>query len=159
MATFFDIPVTGIHGEPDLLGPLRGRLVLAVNVASRCGYTPQYSGLERLHGELAEEGFSVVAFPCNQFGAQEPGSDQEIREFCSTRYDVTFPIASKLAVNGADRHPLYAWLTAKENGQSGDIEWNFEKFLIGRDGRLLARYPPGTRPDDKGLLADIAAAL
>ena len=159
MPTFFDFPVTGIQGEPDLLGPLRGRLVLAVNVASRCGYTPQYAGLERLHGELAGDSFSVVAFPCNQFGAQEPGSDQEIREFCSTRYDVTFPIAAKLAVNGVDQHPLYAWLTAPENGHAGDIEWNFEKFLIGRDGRVLARYPSGTRPDDKGLLADIAAAL
>jgi glutathione peroxidase len=159
MTCFFDIRVTGIQGEPDLLGPLRGRVVLAVNVASRCGYTPQYTGLERLHGELVEEGFTVVAFPCNQFGAQEPGSDSQIREFCSTRYDVTFPIASKLVVNGPDRHPLYAWLTAPENGHAGDIEWNFEKFLISRDGRVLTRYPSGTRPDDKGLLADIAAAL
>jgi len=159
MTNFFDIPVTGIQGEPDLLGPLRGRVVLAVNVASRCGHTPQYGGLERLHGELLDEGFVVVAFPCNQFGAQEPGSDLEIREFCSTRYDVTFPIASKLEVNGPNRHPLYAWLTAVANGHPGDIEWNFEKFLIGRDGRVLARYPSGTRPDDKGLMADIAAAL
>ena len=159
MTTFFDIPVKGIQGEPDLLGPLRGRVVLAVNVASRCGYTPQYAGLERLHGELIREGFAVIAFPCNQFGGQEPGSDLEIREFCSTRYDVTFPMASKLEVNGPDRHPLYAWLTDAENGHPGDIEWNFEKFLVGRDGRVRARYPSGTRPDDKGLLADIAAAL
>jgi len=104
--TFFDFPVTGIQGEPDLLGALRGRVVLAVNVASRCGYTPQYTGLERLHGELSSEGFAVVGFPCNQFGAQEPGSDLEIREFCSTRYDVTFPLASKLEVNGPNRHAL-----------------------------------------------------
>ena len=157
--TFFDFPVTGIQGEPDLLGPLRGRVVLAVNVASRCGYTPQYSGLERLHGELAGEGFAVVGFPCNQFGAQEPGSDLEIREFCSTRYDVTFPLASRVEVNGPRRHALYAWLTAPANGHPGDIMWNFEKFLVGRDGRLLARYPTGTRPDDKGLLTDIADAL
>ena len=101
----------------------------------------------------------MLAFPCNQFGAQEPGSDLEIREFCSTRYDVTFPIASKIEVNGPSRHPLYAWLTAPQNGHPGDIEWNFEKFLVGRDGRVLGRYPSGTRPDDKGLLADIAAAL
>jgi glutathione peroxidase len=159
MTTFFDIPVKGIEGEPDLLGPLRGRVVLAVNVASRCGYTPQYAGLERLHGELIGEGFSVVAFPCNQFGGQEPGSELEIREFCSTRYDVTFPMASKLEVNGPNRHPLYAWLTAPQNGHPGDIEWNFEKFLIGRDGQVLARYPSGTRPDDKGLMADLAAVL
>jgi glutathione peroxidase len=159
MTTFFDIPVTGIQGEPDLLGPLRGRVVLAVNVASRCGYTPQYAGLERLHQELASEGFAVVGLPCNQFGAQEPGSDAEIRDFCSTRYDVTFPLASKLEVNGPRRHALYAWLTSAEHGRPGDVEWNFEKFLIGRDGRLIARYPSGTRPDDKGLMGDIAAAL
>ena len=159
MAGFFDFQVTGINGEPDLLGPLRGRVVLAVNVASRCGYTPQYAGLEQLHTDLAGEGFTVVGFPCNQFGAQEPGSDAEIREFCTTRYDVTFPLASKLEVNGPGRHSLYAWLTAPGNGHPGDIEWNFEKFLIARDGRVLARYPSGTRPGDKGLMADIADAL
>ena len=159
MASFFDFRVTGIQGEPDLLGPLRGRVVLAVNVASRCGYTPQYTGLEQLRADLADQGFEVVGFPCNQFGAQEPGSDQEIREFCSTRYDVTFPLASKVEVNGADRHPLYAWLTSEQNGFAGDIQWNFEKFLVARDGRVLGRYPSGTRPDDKGLLGEIAAAL
>ena len=157
--TFFDFPVTGIRGEPDLLGPLRGRVVLAVNVASRCGYTPQYTGLERLHGELSAEGFSVVGFPCNQFGAQEPGSDLDIREFCSTRYGVTFPLAAKLEVNGPGRHAVYAWLTAPVNGHPGDIAWNFEKFLVGRDGQLLARYPSGTKPEDKGLMTDIADAL
>lgn len=159
MATFFDFPVPGIQGEPDLLGPLRGRVVLAVNVASRCGYTPQYTGLERLHGELAADGFSVVGFPCNQFGGQEPGTDAEIRDFCSTRYDVSFPLAARLEVNGPGRHPLYAWLTAPGNGHPGDIEWNFEKFLVGRDGKVIARYPSATRPEDKGLLADIATAL
>jgi glutathione peroxidase len=159
MASFFDFHVPGIQGEPDLLGPLRGNVVLAVNVASRCGYTPQYTGLERLHGELTGSGFTVVGFPCNQFGAQEPGTDAEIRDFCSTRYDVSFPLASKLEVNGAARHPLYQWLTDPAQGFPGDIEWNFEKFLIGRGGRVIARYPSGTRPDDKGLLADIAGAL
>ena len=159
MSNFFDFRVTGINGEPDLLGPLRGRVVLAVNVASRCGYTPQYTGLERLHGELAAEGFAVVGFPCNQFGAQEPGSDLEIREFCATRYDVTFPLASKLEVNGPHRHPVFAWLTAPANGHPGDLAWNFEKFLLGRDGNLVARYPSGTKPEDKGLMTDIAEAL
>jgi len=159
MASFFDFKVTGIQGEPDLLGPLRGRVVLAVNVASRCGYTPQYAGLEQLRAELADQGFEIVGFPCNQFGAQEPGSDAEIREFCSTRYDVTFPLASKIEVNGPGRHPVYAWLTSQVNGSAGDIQWNFEKFLIARDGRVLGRYPSGTRPDDKGLLGEIAAAL
>ena len=159
MSSFFDFQVTGIQGEPDLAGPLRGKVVLAVNVASRCGYTPQYAGLERLHTELAEHGFAVVGFPCNQFGAQEPGTDAEIREFCSTRYDVTFPLAAKLEVNGPGRHPVYQWLTDPAQGFAGDIEWNFEKFLIGRDGRVLGRYPSGTRPDDKGLMADIAEAI
>ena len=159
MSGFFDHRVTAIDGEPDLLGPLRGQVVLAVNVASRCGYTPQYVGLEQLHEELAGERFSVVGFPCNQFGAQEPGTESQIREFCTTRYGVSFPLSSKIEVNGAGRHPLYTWLTAPDNGHGGDIEWNFEKFLIGRDGRVLGRYPSGTEPRDKGLLADIAEAL
>ena len=159
MPQFFDFRVTSILGDQDLLGPLRGNVVLAVNVASRCGYTPQYAGLERLHVELEDEGFAVVGFPCNQFGAQEPGTEEQIREFCTTRYDVTFPLAAKIEVNGPGRHPLYAWLTSSGNGHPGDIEWNFEKFLIGRDGRLIRRYPPGTKPEDNGLRTDIAEAL
>ena len=159
MTKFFDFPVSGIQGEPDLLGALRGKVVLVVNVASRCGYTPQYAGLERLHGELEGEGFAVVGFPCNQFGGQEPGSELEIREFCSTRYDVSFPLSAKVEVNGPGRHPLYEWLTAPGNGHPGDIQWNFEKFLIGRDGRVIGRYPSGTKPEDNGLRTDIAEAL
>jgi len=159
MASFFDFLVDAIDGRPDLLGPLRGRVVLAVNVASRCGYTPQYAGLEQLHRDASDQGFSVAGFPCNQFGAQEPGTAAEIREFCTTRYGVSFPLAAKIEVNGARRHPVYAWLTDPSNGHPGDIEWNFEKFLVGRNGRLLARYPSGTRPDDAGLLADLADAL
>jgi glutathione peroxidase len=159
MTRFFDFPVSGIQGERDLLGPLGGKVVLVVNVASRCGYTPQYTGLEGLHGELAAEGFVVVGFPCNQFGAQEPGTDPEILEFCSTRYGVTFPLAAKIEVNGPGRHPLYGWLTSPANGHPGDVQWNFEKFLVGRDGRLKARYPSGTKPEDNGLRTDIAEAL
>jgi glutathione peroxidase len=159
MPGFFDHRVTAIDGAPDLLGPLRDQVVLAVNVASRCGYTPQYAGLEQLQQDLASERFTVVGFPCNQFGAQEPGTEQQIRQFCTTRFGVSFPLSAKLDVNGAGRHPLYAWLTSAENGFGGDIEWNFEKFLIGRDGRVLSRYPSGTTPEDKGLLADIAEAL
>jgi glutathione peroxidase len=159
MPGFFDHRVTAIDGAPDLLGPLGGQVVLAVNVASRCGYTPQYAGLEQLQQDLASERFTVVGFPCNQFGAQEPGTEQEIREFCTSRFGVSFPLSAKLDVNGAGRHSLYAWLTSAENGFGGDIEWNFEKFLIGRDGRVLGRYPSGTTPEDKGLLADIAEAL
>jgi glutathione peroxidase len=157
MSGFYDVQVRSIDGSPDLLGALRGKVALAVNVASRCGYTPQYAGLERLHGELAGEGFSVIGFPCNQFGGQEPGTDPEIASFCQVRYGVTFPLSAKLEVNGPGRHPLYAWLTGQ--GFEGDIEWNFEKFLIGRDGRVLRRYPSATTPQDSGLMQDIADAL
>jgi glutathione peroxidase len=159
MSGFFDHRVTAIDGAPDLLGGLRDQVVLAINVASRCGYTPQYAGLERLQQELADERFTVVGFPCNQFGAQEPGTERQILEFCATRYGVSFPLSAKIEVNGAGRHPLYAWLTSPANGYPGDIEWNFEKFLIGRDGRVCGRYPSATEPQDKGLLADIAEAL
>jgi glutathione peroxidase len=157
---FFDFLVPGINGEPDLLGPHRGKVVLAVNVASRCGFTPQYTGLQRLHDESADAGFTVVGFPCNQFGAQEPGTDAEIKDFCSTRYDVTFPLASRLEVNGPGRHPLYSWLVGWGGpAMAGDISWNFEKFLIGRDGTILQRYPAATKPLDNGLLTDLADAL
>jgi glutathione peroxidase len=159
VSDFFGFKVRAIDGGEDMLGPLRGKVTLAVNVASRCGLTPQYAGLEQLQRDLAGENFTVIGFPCNQFGAQEPGSEQEIQNFCSTTYGVSFPMAAKLEVNGADRHPLYAWLTDRANGHPGDIEWNFEKFLIGRDGRLLKRYPPPVKPEDKGLLQDIADAL
>jgi glutathione peroxidase len=159
MPSFFDFKVTGIDGEPDLLGPLRGKVVLAVNVASRCGYTPQYMGLQQLHEETAAQGFAVVGFPCNQFGAQEPGTESEIKDFCMTRFGVSFPLSSKLEVNGPGRHPLYAWLTQSGPGEKGDVQWNFEKFLVGRDGQVIRRYPSGTKPTDSGLMADLAEAI
>ena len=159
MSGFYDIAVRGIDGTPDLLGTLRGKVALAVNVASRCGLTPQYAGLEQLHRELAAERFTVAGFPCNQFGAQEPGSEAQIVAFCQASYGVTFPLSAKLDVNGAQRHPLYAFLTSPATGIAGDISWNFEKFLIGRDGRVLRRYPPETKPEDRGLMQDIAEAL
>jgi glutathione peroxidase len=159
MSSFYDIAITRIDGTPDLLGTLRGKVTLAVNVASRCGLTPQYQGLEELQRELAAENFTVVGFPCNQFAAQEPGSDKEIAAFCRTTYDVTFPLSTKLEVNGPQRHPVYRFLTSPQGGIAGDISWNFEKFLIGRDGRVLKRYPPETRPRDNGLMQDIAEAL
>ena len=159
MSGFYDIAVTGIDGTPDLLGPLRGKVTLAVNVASRCGLTPQYEGLEQLQRELAAEKFTVVGFPCNQFGGQEPGSELQIAEFCRDTYQVSFPLSAKLEVNGIDRHPLYRFLTSAERGIPGDISWNFEKFLIGCDGRVLKRYPPETKPRDNGLMQDIAEAL
>lgn len=159
MRAFHDIELAAIDGTPGLLAGLQGLVVLAVNVASRCGLTPQYAGLEALHDELRGHGFTVVGFPCNQFGEQEPGTEEEIRAFCAAGYGVTFPMSVKLEVNGPGRHALYAWLTDPANGFPGDIEWNFEKFLIGRNGRLLGRYPPATRPADNGLRQDIAEAL
>ncbi|MEX1994787.1 MAG: glutathione peroxidase [Steroidobacteraceae bacterium] len=159
MKTFFGFDVNAIDGGANLLGRQKGRVVLAVNVASKCGLTPQYTGLEELHEELAGENFAVVGFPCNQFGGQEPGSEKEIAMFCAANYGVTFPMSAKLEVNGANRHPLYAWLTDPENGFPGDIQWNFEKFLIGRDGRLLKRYAPTVKPRDNGLMQDIADEL
>lgn len=159
MSGFYDIAVRGIDGTPDLLGALRGKVALAVNVASRCGLTPQYAGLEQLHRELGAERFTVVGFPCNQFGAQEPGSEAQIVAFCHTSYDVTFPLSAKLDVNGAHRHPVYDFLTSSGTGIAGDISWNFEKFLISREGRVLKRYPPETKPEDRGLMQDIAEAL
>jgi len=159
MSGFYDIAVNSIDGKPDLLGTLRGKVTLAVNVASRCGLTPQYQGLEELQRELAAENFTVVGFPCNQFGAQEPGSEAQIAAFCSSTYDVSFPLSAKLEVNGGGRHPLYRFLTSADTGIAGDISWNFEKFLIGRDGRVLKRYAPQTKPRDSGLMQDIADAL
>lgn len=159
MSGFYDIPVPRIDGSADLLGRLRGKVTLAVNVASRCGLTPQYAGLEQLQRELHDQNFTVVGFPCNQFAGQEPGTEQQIIEFCRTSYDVSFPLSSKLEVNGPGRHPLYRFLTSPDTGIAGDISWNFEKFLICRDGRVLKRYPPPTKPQDNGILQDIADAL
>jgi glutathione peroxidase len=159
MQNFYDFPVQGLDGSPDILAPLRGKVTVAVNVASKCGHTPQYAGLEELYEELKDKNFTVVGFPCNQFGAQEPGSAAQIQSFCSLTYGVSFPLAAKIDVNGANRHPLYAWLTAKDNGFPGDIGWNFEKFLISRDGRVVCRYPSGMKPTDPGFLQDLADAL
>ena len=159
MSDFYSFAVKGIDGVTDLLAPLRGSVALAVNVASRCGYTPQYAGLERLYRELKGQRFTIIGFPCNQFGAQEPGGEVDIMKFCTTTYNVTFPLSAKIEVKGPGRHPLYAWLTAQENGHPGDIQWNFEKFLISRTGTVVGRYPSGTKAEDNGLLQEIAAQL
>jgi glutathione peroxidase len=159
MNNFYDFSVQGLDGTPDILGPLHGAVTLAVNVASKCGYTPQYAGLEELYQELKDKNFAVVGFPCNQFGAQEPGSAAEIQSFCSLTYGVSFLLSAKIDVNGPHRHALYAWLTAKENGFPGDIGWNFEKFLIARDGRVVSRYPSGMKPTDPTFLQDLADVL
>jgi glutathione peroxidase len=156
---FYDFTVQGLDGSANILAPLRGKVTLAVNVASKCGYTPQYTGLEELYQELKDKNFTVIGFPCNQFGAQEPGTSAEIQNFCSVNFGVTFPLSAKIDVNGARRHPLYAWLTAGENGFPGDIGWNFEKFLIDRSGRVNCRYPSGTKPTDASLLQDLANVL
>lgn len=159
MTDFYSFRVKGIDGMADLLAPLRGSVALVVNVASQCGYTPQYAGLERLYRELKGQRFTVLGFPCNQFGQQEPGAEADIIRFCTVTYNVTFPLSAKVEVNGANRHPLYAWLTAPENGFAGDLQWNFEKFLIDRSGKLIGRYPSGTKPEDNGLLQEIAHVL
>ena len=159
MNSFYDFVVPSLAGGANLLQALKGKTALAVNVASRCGYTPQYAGLQDLYRELESRNFVVVGFPCNQFGAQEPGTAAEIQSFCSLNYGVNFPLTEKIEVNGAHRHPLYAWLTAKENGFPGDIGWNFEKFLIDRDGRVACRYPSATQPTDAVFLQDLADVL
>ena len=159
MNSFYDFTVPGLDGSANILAPLRGKVALAVNVASKCGYTPQYAGLEELYEELKAKNFTIVGFPCNQFGAQEPGTAAEIQTFCSVNFGVTFPLSAKIDVNGHRRNPLYAWLTAAENGFPGDIGWNFEKFLIDRTGRVAGRYPAATKPTDPTLLQDLANVL
>ena len=157
--SIYKYTATTLAGEDVSLETWRGRVLLIVNTASACGFTPQYAGLEALYRKYEPRGLTVLGFPCNQFGAQEPGSEKDILKFCSITYDVTFPMSAKLEVNGASRHPLYARLTDPAHGFPGDIGWNFEKFLVGRDGRVLKRYPPGTKPQDNGLMQDIANAL
>jgi glutathione peroxidase len=159
--TLYDIPVKTLSGEDSSLGALAGKTLLVVNVASRCGLTPQYAALEALHSRLADRGFSVVGFPCNQFMGQEPGTAEEIEEFCSTTYGVTFPMFEKIEVNGEGRHPIYDELTAvpDADGAAGDVQWNFEKFLLGPDGTVLARFRPRTVPDDPEVLAAIEKHL
>jgi len=157
----YDIPVHTLAGEPGDLSALRGKVALVVNVASRCGLTPQYAGLERLQEKYGTEGFSVVGFPCNQFMGQEPGTSEEIATFCSATYGVSFPLFEKIEVNGPDQHPVYQELTkhADAEGTAGDVQWNFEKFLVSRDGEVLARFRPRTEPEDASITEAIEAAL
>ena len=156
-----DISVNTLAGQPSSIGAHAGKTLLIVNVASRCGLTPQYTALQQVYDRYAERGFEVLGFPCNQFGGQEPGSADEIEEFCSVNYGVTFPMFEKIDVNGPDRHPLYDELTrtADVEGHDGDIRWNFEKFLISPDGEIVARYSPVVVPDDPTIIADIEAQL
>lgn len=146
--SFFEFSARNIRGEDVLLGAYKGRVLLVVNVASRCGFTPQYEGLEQLQKKFESKGFSVLGFPCNQFGAQEPGTEQEIQSFCSTQYDVTFPMFSKIDVNGPKTHPVYEFLKSQQPGMFGtqSIKWNFTKFLIDRSGHVIHRYGPHVSP-------------
>ncbi|MFT4397290.1 glutathione peroxidase [Gordonia lacunae] len=148
MTSAYDFTATGIDGTPVELSDYQGSPLLIVNTASQCGFTPQYRGLEALHRDYADKGLRVLGFPCDQFGHQEPGDEEEIKNFCSLTYDVTFPMFAKVDVNGPDAHPLFAWLRDQKSGVlGGRIKWNFTKFLIGRDGSVVARYAPTTKPE------------
>lgn len=157
--TLYDFTARRLNGETEELSAYRGKLVLIVNVASECGFTPQYSGIEKLWQDYRDAGFVVLAFPCNQFGAQEPGNEAEIANFCSSTYSVSFPMFAKVEVNGSATHPLYRWLKSSCPGILGSeaIKWNFTKFMVGRDGLALARYAPSVKPEE--LVPDIERRL
>jgi glutathione peroxidase len=157
----YDIPIHTLQGDDAKLSDYAGKTLLLVNVASKCGLTPQYEGLERLQKTYGDRGFSVIGFPSNQFMGQEPGTPEEIAQFCSATYGVTFPLMEKIDVNGDDRHPIYAELTEKEDaeGKAGDITWNFEKFLVSPKGDVVARYRPQVEPEDPAIVGDIEAQL
>ena len=161
MPSIYDIPIRTLKGEPSSLAEQKGKALLLVNVASRCGLTPQYEGLQHLQDTYGSRGFSVLGFPCNQFLAQEPGSPDEIAEFCSVNYGVTFPLFEKIEVNGEGRHPLYDLLTTTPDaeGAAGDIQWNFEKFLVSPEGEIVGRFRPGVEPEDPALVSAVEAAL
>jgi glutathione peroxidase len=148
MTDVYEFSATTIDGEERKLADYRDKVLLIVNVASKCGFTPQYEGLEKLYRDHKDEGLVVLGFPCDQFGHQEPGSEAEIAEFCSLTYDVTFPMFAKIDVNGSDAHPLYTWLKSEQGGLlGGAIKWNFTKFLVGRDGSVLDRFAPTDKPE------------
>ena len=158
MTTLHDFTATTLDGREQPLSEYAGKVVLVVNTASQCGFTPQYQGLQKLHEEFGDQGFAVLGFPCDQFGNQEPGSEAEISDFCEKNFGVTFPLFSKVDVNGDDAHPLFDWLKDSKGGMLGSkIKWNFTKFLIGRDGQVIDRFAPTTEPEK--LSKDIEKAL
>ena len=158
MSQIYEFSAKRLGGEMESLKSYAGQVLLIVNTASNCGFTSQYEGLEALHRRFHERGFNVLGFPCNQFGAQEPGSAAEIKNFCSTKYDVTFPMFAKIDVNGGSAHPLWAYLKSQKGGMLGSgIKWNFTKFLIGRSGKVIGRFPPQTKPQD--LIGEIDSLL
>ena len=157
--SLYDIALQDIDGHTATLAPYKGKVLLIANVASKCGNTPQYKDLEALYQKHKAEGLVVLGFPCNQFGHQEPGTNAEIKEFCSTNYAVTFPMFDKLEVNGPHRHPLYTLLAGEGSPFPGDIKWNFAKFLVGRDGKIIQRFAPGLKPSTPEVTAAVEAAL
>jgi glutathione peroxidase len=159
MAPVQEIELKDIDGKPTSLGAYAGKTVLLVNVASKCGYTPQYKQLEEVYRKYKEKGLVVVGVPSNDFGGQEPGSAKEIKEFCSSKFDVTFPLMEKVKVTGAEKHPLYGYLTSEKSGFPGEVKWNFGKFLIGPDGKVLARWDSKVKPDDAQVIEAIEKSL
>ena len=158
MTSLQDFSATSLDGRPVDFSEYAGKVVLVVNTASQCGFTPQYEGLQKLHEQYADQGLVVVGFPCDQFGHQEPGSEEEIGAFCQKNYGVTFPMMSKIEVNGDDAHPLYQWLRSEKGGLlGGKIKWNFTKYLVGKDGQVIDRYAPTTKPEK--IAGDIEKAL
>jgi glutathione peroxidase len=157
--SLYDIKLKDIDGKDTSLAAYKGKAVLIVNVASKCGYTKQYSGLEATYQKYKDQGFVVLGFPCNQFGGQEPGTNEDIKQFCSSKYSVTFPLFDKLEVNGANRHPLYVALAGKDSPYPGDIKWNFNKFLIGKDGKIIQRFDSKVAPESEELTKAVEAAL
>ncbi len=157
----YDFTLKDTDGKEVKLEQFRGQVVMLVNVASKCGYTPQYEGLQKIYERYKDRGFTILGFPANNFGAQEPGTNEEIQEFCRINYGVTFPVFAKISVKGEDKHPLYKYLTERETNPefAGEIKWNFNKFLVGRDGRVIARFDSGDKPEDAKVTQAIEAAL
>jgi len=157
--SIYDINVKDINGKETSLSAYKGKVLLIVNVASKCGLTPQYKALEAVFEKYKDKGFQVLGFPCNQFAGQEPGTNEEIKQFCSSNYNVTFPLFDKIEVNGPNRHPLYVALAGDQSPYPGNIKWNFGKFLIGRDGKIIKRFEPKTTPDSTEVAQAVEAAL
>jgi len=159
VAPLYDIPLKDIDGKDTSLKAYQAKVLLIVNVASKCGFTPQYEGLEALQKKYESQGFTVLGFPCNDFGGQEPGTLEEIKTFCSAKFNVTFPMFDKLHVKGPEQHPLYAALTGKDSAFPGDIKWNFGKFVVGRDGKVIKRFESADKPESEAVKQVIEAAL
>lgn len=159
MESVYEFSVKDINGKDVSLSDFKGKVLLIVNVASKCGYTRQYSGLQKIYDKYKEQGFEILAFPCNDFGGQEPGTNEEIAEFCSTNFNVTFPLFDKIKVLGEDKNPLYKMLTNNSNVEKGDINWNFEKFIISKEGEVIARYKSSVEPESDAVAKAIEQEL